>query len=114
MWQVYDDVPKYAYMHFHEGHDNQQVAGVMDMDIPNYIEEIMEDQNTIVFFMSDHGANSIHNRPFLNIILPTWWMEKFNLEGVLFDNQEKLFSAFDLHKTLKHIVTMPEEPPGRI
>jgi len=60
--------------------------------------------------MSDHGANSIHNRPFLNFIVPTWWMDKYELENILFNNQEALFSAYDLHKTLKHAATLPEDP----
>jgi hypothetical protein len=110
MWDMYSDVPKLAYGHFHEGHDLQQTVGVMDKQIPGYIKDIMKDNNTIVYFMSDHGANSIHNRPFLNIIVPVWWMKENNLEDILFNNQEALFSAYDLHKTLKHSVSMPDPP----
>jgi len=110
MWDIYWDVPKMCYIHFHEGHDLQQTAGVMDNEIPGYIDDIMSDNNTIVFFMSDHGAGPIHNRPFLNIIVPIWWMEENRLEEILYGNQEQLFSGYDLHKTLKHAISMPNLP----
>jgi hypothetical protein len=112
LFRVYPDVPKYSYVHFHEGHDLQQTAGVLDESIPRFIEQIMSmDNNTVIYFMSDHGAGFVHNRPFLNIILPIDWMEEHNLEEILYNNQEQLFSAYDLHKTLKHTVTMPDLPP---
>ncbi|XP_017076410.1 uncharacterized protein LOC108111448 [Drosophila eugracilis] len=74
--------------------------------------------NTIIFFMSDHGLRwgrfrrsyqgmIEDSQPFLSILYPDWMRVKYplaikNLAG----NAHSLITTYDLHETLKHILNL--------
>lgn len=71
--------------------------------------------NTILFFMSDHGyrygglvktynGRADQNLPFLYVVLPKWFKKLYpKATKNIQENTKKLTSHFDLHETLKDI-----------
>jgi len=78
---------------------------------------------TIVFFMADHGLHFgphletfegqiEHKFPMLYVIAPKWWVNKHpNIAEALALNQNSLVTSFDIHRTIKHITVLPGPAP---
>jgi len=65
--------------------------------------------DTVVIFLSDHGALHLHNRPFLHVLAPRWLLDsRDGLEQHLYEHQMNLISGFDVHQTLRHLAVWPE------
>jgi len=55
-----------------------------------------------------------HKLPVLFFIIPTWFLEAHpEVEKYLLLNEQKLFTPFDLHYTIKHFLSYPEKPSKR-
>lgn len=73
----------------------------------------------------DHGARigslrnsmqgSLEERlPWLSIVLPKWFNKKYpDMTKNLKHNQDVVTTAFDVHATLRHLMTFPKIAPGQ-
>lgn len=81
-------------------------------------------ENTVIVIFGDHGSRNDEIRntmqgkleerlPWLSISVPAWLEEKYpDITSALEHNQHVISSPFDLHATLHHLLTYPNEPQG--
>ncbi|VDO12451.1 unnamed protein product [Rodentolepis nana] len=114
-------------------HEEPSAARYVDEDVANLLEEIdKEDErgwgalaNTVVVLFSDHGSRigkarlSLQGKleerlPMLGILFPRKLAQEWpEAVSTLQSNTDRLCSPFDLHATLKHILTRSEQPNTR-
>lgn len=86
----------------------------------------LKDENllhdTMFITMSDHGGRFHdlrqstqgkleHRLPFLSVTFPSWFKRKYpGHVAEMFKNSRIISSPFDLHATLRHLLTFPEKP----
>ena len=78
----------------------------------------------MIILFGDHGSrnddvrNTMQGKleerlPWLSISVPDWLIRKFPHIGLALEhNQHIITSPFDMHATLRHILTYPKEPHG--
>ncbi|XP_055382160.1 uncharacterized protein LOC129612532 [Condylostylus longicornis] len=98
-------------------HDGFDLSSEMDMKMLEYFEKlknigIMDE--SIIFFLSDHGmrwgsGNNFYEErlPFLYIWLPSWFKKEYSdIVKSITINQNRLINPYDVHMTLKHIIKL--------
>lgn len=100
-------------------HDYLQLASAADEPSLRYLQEFNRRgflQNTVLFFISDHGqrwgsfrstyAGMLEERlPFVMLVLPPWFKEEYpEVWANLGTNTRRLTSTFDIHVTLRDIL----------
>jgi Protein of unknown function (DUF229) len=120
------NLPPSRYFHFlylKIGHHSVRPELLSNLDKPllNVLENI-DFSNSMFVFFGDHG---LHMGPFLQtgqgqmeykmpalyITLPKWVLEKYpDMKTHLTENQMRLTTHWDLHHTLKHLMTYPNRP----
>ncbi|KAL4238482.1 hypothetical protein ACF0H5_003190 [Mactra antiquata] len=123
---TYKHIPFFSFTFFTDiAHVNINELSVADDDFFSFFKWLNDEghlENTIVFFLSDHGPRGEQNThalrmenslPVLNIIIPKRLKEKFpNVAINLEENQRRLTSTFDLHATLRNILDSSFEHPS--
>lgn len=125
---AYPDTPKFTYAfmsyltHAHPNH-----LSYADNDILRLLHTFVErnyHNNTMIILFGDHGSrnddvrNTMQGKleerlPWLSISVPDWLIRKFPHIGLALEhNQHIITSPFDMHATLRHILTYPKEPHG--
>lgn len=99
-------------------HDYFNSANLIDDDFSSFLENLSDRKilnKTILFLMSDHGIRwgsfrstyqgmMEERQPFLSVILPKWFAEKYpEAVGNLNRNRRRLTTHFDLYETLKDL-----------
>jgi len=133
----YNGIGKFALSLLYEAHESSmRVARTIDKDLAIYLNETLSDSNAfkrkkdgedlppVTFIAADHGMHYgryssksqpgklEHKMPLLLIYVPNWYLELYpEIEQNLKQNEQRLFSAYDLHYTIKHFMTYPEKPP---
>ena len=124
----YPNTPKFAFAfmsyltHAHPNHlsyaDNDIVRLLRAFVGRNYY------NNTVFVLFGDHGSrnddvrNTMQGKleerlPWLSISVPAWLEKKYpDITSALEHNQRVISSPFDVHATLHHVLTYPEEPQG--
>lgn len=125
---AYPSTPKFAFAfmsyltHAHPNHlsyaDNDIVRLLRTFVDRNYHDD------TVIILFGDHGSrnddvrNTMQGKleerlPWLSISVPTWLEKKYpDITSALEHNQHVISSPFDIHATLRHVLTYPEEPRG--
>ena len=99
-------------------HDTMNGAGDTDLLYTNFLKRLIQEDlldNTILLFFSDHGmrfGNTAHSSmsqfearlPYLFILPPKNMLTAEEYEN-LKTNQNRLTTFFDIHSTLRHIIT---------
>lgn len=81
----------------------------LDLEFSRFFTQLERLNDTVVIFISDHGALHLHNRPFLHVLTPRWVLDSSEgLEQHLYEMQMKLISGFDIHQTLRHLAVWPQ------
>ena len=125
---AYPNTPKFAFAfmsyltHAHPNH-----LSYADNDIFRLLREFVDrnyNNNTVIILFGDHGSrnddvrNTMQGKleerlPWLSISVPSWLGKKYpDITSALEHNQHVITSPFDLHATLRHVLTYPEEPQG--
>ena len=119
----YDEsVGKFSFLNLREAHQPglDRVAG-MDLHLSSLIDHITQtDSNTMIVLVSDHGlghgeyferneaAKLEYKTPALFAVLPQKFLSLYpGLEETIKGNQNSVISAYDLHSTLRHVLTYP-------
>ena len=119
-WKNYKDVPKFINVHQLEGHEpSYKILRLLEEKngIQNLIQDIIKDENTIYFLVSDHGlvygepmkyqfGQYEKKNPLMDIIIPNNNLFSKEVLENLKHNQLKLTTHFDLHFTLKQLPFM--------
>ena len=121
------NLPK-DYLYFHllylnTGHQSVRPKHLADLDKP--LLQVFENINfnsSMVVFVGDHGLHigpflqtkqgqTEYKLPALYINLPKWVLERYpKIKEYLTENQRRLTTHWDLHHTLKHLMTYPNRP----
>ncbi|KAG0225894.1 hypothetical protein BGW42_004048 [Actinomortierella wolfii] len=118
----YRDRPWFQMGSLIEGHEGTgEVLLTIDQDLANFFKGMEQDgtlDNTIVFFMADHGLHMginfmfsgngriEHMNPYLSILLPPTLAKKYpTLAQGLLHNQQSLITAHEIYKSLKLFAT---------
>ncbi|KAF9163933.1 hypothetical protein DFQ26_002005 [Actinomortierella ambigua] len=118
----YKDRPWFQMGSLIEGHEGTgEVLLTIDEDIADFFKGMEQDgtlDNTIVFFMADHGLHMginfmftgngriEHVNPYLSIMLPPKLAQKYpSLAQGLLHNQQSLITGHEIYKTLKLLAT---------
>ena len=125
---AYPNTPKFAFAfmsyltHAHPNH-----LSYADNDIVRLLRTFVDrnyHDNTVIILFGDHGSrnddvrNTMQGKleerlPWLSISVPTWLENKYpDITSALEHNQRVISSPFDVHATLRHVLTYPEEPRG--
>ena len=127
-FDAYPNTPKFAFAfvgylaHAHPNH-----LSYADYDLLHLLKFLVKnkyDQNTMLVLLGDHGSrnddvrNTMQGKleerlPWLSITLPKWVVEKYPDVGkAMMLNQDILCTPFDVHATLRHVLTYPTTPKG--
>lgn len=127
-FEAYPSTPKFAFAfmsyltHAHPNH-----LSYADNDIVRLLRTFVDRKyhdNTVIILFGDHGSrnddvrNTMQGKleerlPWLSISVPAWLEKKYpDLTSALEHNQYIISSPFDVHATLRHVLTYPEEPRG--
>lgn len=125
---AYPNTPKFAFAfmsyltHAHPNH-----LSYADNDIARLLRTFVNRKyhdNTVIILFGDHGSrnddvrNTMQGKleerlPWLSISVPAWLEKKYpDITSALEHNQHIISSPFDVHATLRHVLTYPEEPRG--
>lgn len=108
---LYPGTLKFLYQHNMLGHRPPDDMSFRQYEAltANSTKQFLENKNTILFQLSDHGnQHAARRHPFLLMYVPTSLLSRYpNYATALNQNQGRLISTFDLHETLKHILTFP-------
>ena len=125
---AYPNTPKFAFSfmsyltHAHPNH-----LSYADNDIARLLRTFVDrnyHNNTVIVLFGDHGSrnddvrNTMQGKleerlPWLSISVPAWLAKKYpDITSALEHNQHIVSSPFDVHATLRHVLTYPEEPRG--
>lgn len=125
---AYPATPKFTYAfmsyltHAHPNH-----LSYADNDVLRLLRALVERKyhnNTMIVLFGDHGSrnddvrNTMQGKleerlPWLSISVPDWLEKKYpDITSALEHNQHIISSPFDVHATLRHVLTYPEEPKG--
>ncbi|KAL9983543.1 hypothetical protein ACROYT_G005730 [Oculina patagonica] len=125
---AYPNTPKFAFAfmsyltHAHPNH-----LSYADNDIARLLRAFVDrnyHNNTVIVTFGDHGSrnddvrNTMQGKleerlPWLSISVPAWLEKKYpDITSALEHNQHVISSPFDLHATLRHVLTYPDEPRG--
>ncbi|XP_078578347.1 uncharacterized protein LOC144863206 [Branchiostoma floridae x Branchiostoma japonicum] len=126
--EAYHDVPKFAIVfHTELSHGSLNRVQVADEDILTLIKSWKDKgylNNTVLILFSDHGARYGRLRQllqgrleerlsFFGIAVPPWMKESHpEIIRNLKINEERLTTAFDFHKTLRHVLDYRSDPSG--
>lgn len=118
--EVHRDVPYFGlFWNAAVTHDYLKLAAMADTPSLRYLKEFRDrgfNQNTVLFFISDHGlrwgafrstyAGMLEERmPFLFAVFPPWFKEEYpDVWRNMKKNTKRLTSTFDLHATLFDIL----------
>ncbi|XP_013396396.1 uncharacterized protein LOC106163384 [Lingula anatina] len=116
----YQRHPYFGLYFFNElTHDVDSPIQLADVDYRNFLKEHNERgyfNNTIIFFMSDHGARFGRFRstpigrleasnPLLIMVLPKWLRQQYpHIAAAVNSNTERLVTSYDIHSTLVDIL----------
>lgn len=124
LWDIYKDIPRFAYLNAIAAHDysvdspNMALgAEAYDQHLSDFLRSLLESEgmkDTVVVLRSDHGLQggpSIidystqieHRHPWTEIIVPAG-LPGISL-GTLIANQEKLVTGFDLYRTIRSLMS---------
>ena len=122
----YKGIPKLAMTFFSAMcHNTVNMVQNMDEDSIKNLERMNKTgllNDTILIVMGDHGMRASDFRatltgkleqrlPFLSITLPSSLLSKYpNIRDAMQHNSKLLTSHFDLHATLQHLFTFPNDP----
>eukprot|EP01102_Stenamoeba_stenopodia_P006364 TRINITY_DN1745_c0_g1_i1.p1 TRINITY_DN1745_c0_g1~~TRINITY_DN1745_c0_g1_i1.p1 ORF type:complete len:554 (-),score=96.23 TRINITY_DN1745_c0_g1_i1:138-1799(-) len=121
----YPGVGKFAFSLLYEAHESSmKVVRSLDKDLKEFLEDTMLNRTSppMTVIAADHGMHYgsftdtktgwvEHKLPVLFFIVPTWFLDLYpNIEKYLLLNEQRLFTAYDLHYTIKHFVSYPEMP----
>ncbi|PFX29790.1 uncharacterized protein LOC111324377 [Stylophora pistillata] len=125
---AYPDTPKFTYSFMsYLAHAHPNHLSYADNDILRLLHTFVErnhHNNTMIVLFGDHGSRNDEVRntmqgkleerlPWLSISIPDWLIRKFPPIGsALQHNQGIISSPFDMHATLRHILTYPKGPEG--
>jgi len=108
---LYPGALKFLYQHNMMGHRPPDDMSFRQYEAlaANSTRQWLKNKNTIIFQLSDHGnQHTARRNPFLLMYVPTNLLRRYpNFGTALHQNQGRLISTFDLHETLKHILTFP-------
>jgi len=110
--EVYPKAGKFSFAFLLDGHSNEAHQQSEDDEILAYLSSLLEREDTVVHFGSDHGnGNEGWRLPLTVLLVPNKWLEQ-NPEAQknLFTNQQRLTNHFDMYETYKHFATWPEPP----
>ena len=127
-FQAYPKTPKFgfAFMGF-ATHARPNYLSFIDYDLLHFLKYLSKHdfhENTILAILGDHGSRNDEVRntmqgkleerlPWLSITLPKWVEEKYpDIRAALRHNQNVISTPFDLHATLRHVLTYPDHPTG--
>eukprot|EP00112_Aurelia_sp_Birch-Aquarium-sp1_P007332 Seg1798.10 transcript_id=Seg1798.10/GoldUCD/mRNA.D3Y31 product="hypothetical protein" protein_id=Seg1798.10/GoldUCD/D3Y31 len=106
-------------------HSKLDRVQLMDKDLANFLNDFKNKgyfDNTIFILFGDHGSRisgaraSIEGKleermPFLSVTVPKWFKNKHaDFYASLLNNTNVLTSHYDLHGTLRHMLTYPNTP----
>ncbi|XP_028400977.1 uncharacterized protein LOC114524062 [Dendronephthya gigantea] len=128
-FDAYPNTPKFGFQFNADfcHHESFNFISLVEDKLLNFL-KVMKDKNylnnTLLILFGDHGLrygfvrSSILGRmeerlPFLSMTFPPWFQASYpELYANLRRNAEVLTSHFDLHATLMHFLTYPNEPQG--
>ena len=121
--KVYQDTPTFSYLGLSAlTHNSSPYVQLIDDDLVElleYFESTLQNQNTITVIFGDHGERSSSYRatltgkleerlPFMSFTFPPWFPDKHPEEFANFQRNSKvLTSHFDVYATLQHLKTFP-------
>ena len=126
---AYPDTPKFGFQFNADfcHHESFNFISLVEDRLFNFLKHMKEKNylnNTLLILFGDHGLrygfvrSSILGRmeerlPFLSMTFPPWFQATYpELSANLRRNAEILTSHFDIHATLRHLLTYPNEPQG--
>ena len=125
---AYPNTPKFAFAfmsyltHAHPNHLSYADNDILRL-LRTFVDRNYHD-NTVIILFGDHGSrnddvrNTMQGKleerlPWLSISVPAWLEKKYpDITSALEHNQRVISSPFDVHATLRHVLTYPEEPQG--
>mgnify|MGYP001794738703 CR=1 FL=1 len=127
-FEAYSDMPKFgfAFMGF-STHARPNYLSFIDYDLLHFLKFFKKNnfhKNTMLVILGDHGSrnddvrNTMQGKleerlPWLSITLPKWVEEKYpEIRAALRHNQNLISTPFDMHATLRHVLTYPDPPNG--
>jgi hypothetical protein len=133
IWDAYPEVPKFAYLNALAAHDYDfewlkmiSASEVYDGELASFLAMMMardDFANTIVVVRADHGLQggpstlefpmqAEHREPWTQLVVPSHFVGLASLE-VLFQNQDRLATGYDLHRTLRELMSPPNTSSSR-
>ena len=128
-YSAYPDTPKFSLSILSDiTHDEVDDLGVAEDEILSFIKEMEQLgylEKTIMLIFGDHGPrfsryrSTMHGKleerlPFFSFSVPSWFQKEHpKLHENLLANSDILTSHFDIHATLKHILSYPEAPSDK-
>ena len=125
---AYPNTPKFAFAFMsYLTHAYPNHLSYADNDIVRLLRTFVDRKyhdNTVIILFGDHGSrnddvrNTMQGKleerlPWLSISVPAWLEKKYpDITSALEHNQRIISSPFDVHATLRHVLTYPEEPRG--
>jgi len=119
----YKDKPTFSYLlHTKVSHNSSPLVAIADNDLVELLDHLGKTgliQNTLLIVFGDHGDRTSNFRstlvgklesrlPFMSFTFPPWFSKKFPKEFKNFkQNSNHLTSHFDIHATLQHLLTFP-------
>ena len=119
----FHDKPTFTYLVSDVSHNNSPYVQIVDDDLVEFLEffeKSGQNENTMLVIFGDHGdrqgsyratmTGKLEERlPFMSFTLPPWFPEKYpdqfkNLQR----NANLLTSHFDVHATIRHLMTFPD------
>ena len=124
-YKAYPDILKFSFSFLCLGHEDFNELGYAESDILDLVQHLRDNghlNNTVLVLFGDHGTRwgdirstligELEERlPFISITLPLWFERKYpNLVKNLKVNTKRLTTPFDVHATLKHLLSYPQRP----
>ena len=126
--EAYPDSPKFVFSFLsYIAHAHPNHLSYADKDLLRFLTTFVrrrQHDNTILIVFGDHGSRNDDVRdtmqgkleerlPWLSISVPKWLRDKHpDVMRALAHNQHVIATPFDLHATLRHVLTFPETPPA--
>ena len=114
-WDTYDDVPKFIYYHSWIGHGNPMEPALIQDSAMKFIDHVLQDDNTLVYFIGDHGqyCTFSNHLPLVSLITTAGVIQRtpfIDHETLLF-NQRRLVSHFDHYAAMYNWMYSGSAPP---
>ena len=127
-FESYPDTLKFAFTFMsYLSHAHPNHLSYADNDVLRLLRLFVErgyHNNTLIVIFGDHGSrnddvrNTMQGKleerlPWLSMSLPAWLTKRYpDITSALEHNQHVISSPFDLHATLHHVLTYPNDPKG--